>query len=76
MSLPNYMYGVPHGILQVFILILYENLFQNPELFPTQVSLSPEQSTLAEIKINVNFAAKKHGASSAALNFQSAKYHS
>jgi hypothetical protein len=40
------LYGVPHGILQVFIIILYENVFQNPELFPTQVSLSPRQSTL------------------------------
>jgi hypothetical protein len=41
------LYGVPHVILQVFILlILYENVFQNPELFPTQVSLSPKQSTL------------------------------
>jgi hypothetical protein len=26
--------------------MLYENVFQNPELFPTQVSLSPEKSTL------------------------------
>jgi hypothetical protein len=25
---------------------LYENVFQNPELFPTQASLSPKQSTL------------------------------
>jgi hypothetical protein len=40
------LYGMSHGTLQVFILILYENAFQNPELFPTQVSLSPEQSTL------------------------------
>jgi hypothetical protein len=40
------LYGVPHGILQVFIILLYENVFQNPELFPTQVSLSPKQSTL------------------------------
>jgi hypothetical protein len=40
------LYGVPQGSLQVFIIILYENMFQNPELFPTQVSLSPEQSTL------------------------------
>jgi hypothetical protein len=37
---------VPHEILQVFNIILYENELQNPELFPTQVSLSPEQSTL------------------------------
>jgi hypothetical protein len=39
---------VPHGILQVFIIILNENVFQNPEVFPTQVSLSPKQSTLPE----------------------------
>jgi hypothetical protein len=26
--------------------MLYENVFQNPELFPTQVSLYPEHSTL------------------------------
>jgi hypothetical protein len=41
MSLPNY------GMLQVFTIILNQNVFQNPELFGTQVSLSPEQSTLA-----------------------------
>jgi hypothetical protein len=40
------LYGVPNVILQVFIIILYQNVFQNPELFPTQVSLSPKQSTL------------------------------
>jgi hypothetical protein len=34
------------GILKVFIIMLYENVFQNPELFPTQVSLYPEHSTL------------------------------
>jgi hypothetical protein len=34
--------------LQVFIIILYENVFQNPELFPTQVSLSSEHSTLVQ----------------------------
>jgi hypothetical protein len=28
------------------IIILYENVFQNPEIFLTQVSLSPKQSTL------------------------------
>jgi hypothetical protein len=42
MLLPNYIYGVPYGFLQVFIIILYEN----PELFPLQVSLSYKQSTL------------------------------
>jgi hypothetical protein len=29
-----------------FIIIIYENVFQNPELFGTQVSISPVQSTL------------------------------
>jgi hypothetical protein len=37
---------VPQVILKVFIIMLYENVFQNPELFPTQVSLYPEHSTL------------------------------
>jgi hypothetical protein len=39
-------YGVPQGILYVFILIFYEMVFQNQAIFPTQVSLSPEQSNL------------------------------
>jgi hypothetical protein len=42
---------VPQVILQVFIIMLYENVFQNPELFPTQVSLSPEHSTLALVAV-------------------------
>jgi hypothetical protein len=41
---------VPREILGVINTILYENEFQNPELFPTQVSLSPEQSTLGGVK--------------------------
>jgi hypothetical protein len=45
---------VPHGTVQVFIIILYENVFQNPELFPTQISISPKQSILG---INVNASA-------------------
>jgi hypothetical protein len=40
------LYGVPHGILQVCINILYENVFQNPELFPSQISLYRKKSTL------------------------------
>jgi hypothetical protein len=40
---------VPHGILQVYInILLYENVFQNPVIFGTQDSLSPEQS----LKVN------------------------
>jgi hypothetical protein len=33
-------------MLQVFTIILYQNVSQNPEIFGTRVSLSPEQSTL------------------------------
>jgi hypothetical protein len=51
MSLPNYM-GCLMEFLQIFIIKLYENVFQNPELFPTQVSLSPEQSTLSCYQID------------------------
>jgi hypothetical protein len=50
MSLPNYM-----GWLTQFyksIIILYENVFQNPELFRTQVSLSTEQSPLTPKQIS------------------------
>jgi hypothetical protein len=43
-------HGVPQGILQVFIVMLYENVFHNPELFPTQVSLSSEHSTLVSME--------------------------
>jgi hypothetical protein len=46
---------VPLETIRVFNTILYENEFQNPELFPTQVSLSPEpnpeQSTLASAEV-------------------------
>jgi hypothetical protein len=38
-------YGVPHGILGVFNTILYENEFQNPQIFQQTISLFPEQST-------------------------------
>jgi hypothetical protein len=47
MSLPSYM-----GCLMEFCkCLLYENVFQNPELFPTQVSLSPKQSSLDNLKL-------------------------
>jgi hypothetical protein len=49
---------VPREILRVFNTILYENEFQNPELFPTQVSLSPEQSTLVGNLNSDSFSAK------------------
>jgi hypothetical protein len=42
-------HGVPQGILRVFIITLYENVFQNPEHFRTQVSLSHKQSTLQKV---------------------------
>jgi hypothetical protein len=37
---------VPHGILRVFNTILYENEFQNPQIFQQTISLFPEHSTL------------------------------
>jgi hypothetical protein len=37
---------VPHGILLVFNTILYENEFQNPQIFQQTISLFPEHSTL------------------------------
>jgi hypothetical protein len=37
---------VPHGILRVFNSILYENEFQNPQIFQQTISLFPEHSTL------------------------------
>jgi hypothetical protein len=45
------LYGVPHGILRVFSTILYENEFQNPQIFQQTISLFPEQSTLALLEI-------------------------
>jgi hypothetical protein len=44
---------VPQVILKVFIIMLYKNVFQNPELFPTQVSLYPEHSTLTVSHMNM-----------------------
>jgi hypothetical protein len=32
------LYGVPHGILGVFNTILYENEFQNPQIFQQTIS--------------------------------------
>jgi hypothetical protein len=40
------LYGVPHWILGVFNTILYENEFQNPQVFHQHVRFSPERSTL------------------------------
>jgi hypothetical protein len=36
------LYVVPHGILRVFNTILYENEFQNPQIFQQTISLFPE----------------------------------
>jgi hypothetical protein len=40
------LYGLPHVILHVFNTILYENEFQNPQIFQQTISFFPEQSTL------------------------------
>jgi hypothetical protein len=39
---------MPHGILRVFNTILYENEFQNPQIFQQTISLFPEHSTLSD----------------------------
>jgi hypothetical protein len=36
-------------LMKVFIFILYKNVFQNPDFFPTQVRLSPKQSTSQKV---------------------------
>jgi hypothetical protein len=49
MSLPNYIsiWGASWNFTSLYHYIKNENVFlKNPEIFPTQVSLSPEQSTL------------------------------
>jgi hypothetical protein len=46
------LYGVPHKILRVFNTILYENEFQNPQIFQQTISLFPEQSTLVCCRLN------------------------
>jgi hypothetical protein len=43
------LYGLPHGILHVFNTILYENEFQNPQIFQQTINLFPEHSTLVLI---------------------------
>jgi hypothetical protein len=40
---------VPHGNLKVFITLLYENEFQNPQIFQQTISLFPEHSTLVVV---------------------------
>jgi hypothetical protein len=53
-QLPNYMgCNLPHGILHVFNTILYENEFQNPQIFQQTISLFPEQSTLSSTAVYV-----------------------
>jgi hypothetical protein len=42
------LYGLSDGILHVFNTI-YENEFQNPQIFQQTISLFPEQSTLAKV---------------------------
>jgi hypothetical protein len=40
------LYGLPHGIFHIFNTILYENEFQNHQIFQQTINLFPEQSTL------------------------------
>jgi hypothetical protein len=40
------LYGVLHEILWVFIKLLDENVFQNPQIFRKTLRLFPEKSTL------------------------------
>jgi hypothetical protein len=39
-------WGASWNFTSLYHYIKNENVFQNPEVFPTQVSLSPKQSTL------------------------------
>jgi hypothetical protein len=39
---------VPHGIIRVFNTILFENQFQNPQIFQQTIRLFPEHSTLGQ----------------------------
>jgi hypothetical protein len=48
------LYWVPHGILGVFNTILYENEFQNPQIFQQTISLFPEHSTLVLNDLPIN----------------------
>jgi hypothetical protein len=45
------LYGLPHGSLNIFNTILYQNEFQNPQIFQQTIRLFPEQSTL----VNTHF---------------------
>jgi hypothetical protein len=45
-TLVGQLYWVPHGLLLVFNTILYENEFQNPQIFYLHVRFSPERSIL------------------------------
>jgi hypothetical protein len=47
-------YRVPHVILLVFNTILYENEFQNPQVFHQYLRFSPEPSTLVIYKNRVS----------------------
>jgi hypothetical protein len=52
------LYGLPHGILRVFNTILYENEFQNPQIFQQTISHFPELSTLLFHSQTVIFSTK------------------
>jgi hypothetical protein len=60
-------------MLQVFTIILYQNVSQNPELFGTQVSLSPEQSTLMATFKNKNNKKNKANTKPLELNATSSR---
>jgi hypothetical protein len=52
---------VPHGILEVFNAILYENEFQNPQIFHQRVRFSPERSTLEVTGLQKDSILKRSG---------------
>jgi hypothetical protein len=51
---------VPHGIFRVSNTILYENEFQNPQIFQQTISLFPERSTLKSAFCQIVPFAKKY----------------
>jgi hypothetical protein len=54
-QLVEQIYGVPHVILQEFINVLYEHVFQDPQISHRTVKFIPQHSTLAPLKpINGN----------------------
>jgi hypothetical protein len=59
MRKPTYSWAtvwVPHGIIRVFNTMLYENEFQNPQIFQQTIRLFPEHSTLDAALFNIGSA--------------------